>query len=88
MVERVDLERVRHADRERWRCGGEWDEGTEKIAVGQMADGRWYTRMYAGRVDWIGERVGRVYSGRHAEWYARRTARCWMRTLGGEWVEA
>jgi hypothetical protein len=94
-VERVDLERVRHADRQRWRSGGEWNEHAPKIAVGQLADGRWYARIYAGNtylcarpVSWPGERKGCAYAGEHAEWFARRTARCWMRTLGGKWIEA
>jgi hypothetical protein len=87
-VERVDLEGVLHAERHRWRSGGEWDEQAPKIAVGQLADGRWYVRRYAGPVRSWPRTSACAYAGRHAEGYARRTARCWMRTLGGKWVEA
>lgn len=96
MVERVDLERVRHAERYRWRAGGEWDQHAPKIAVGELlGGGGWYVRIYAGNtklcvppVRWPAERKGCVYAGPHGRWYATRTARSWMRVLGGEWVEA
>lgn len=91
-MERVDLERTPHAERQRWRAGGEWDELAPKVAVGTLADGRWYVRIYARNtqvrarpVRWPNERHGCVYAG---ERQARGTARRWMRTLGGEWVEA
>lgn len=57
-----------------------------KVLVGEVADGRWYARRYAGGV--TDEQIARVYAGPDAEWYARATARRWMRTIGGEWVEA
>jgi hypothetical protein len=83
-VEQVDLARHRHAEQQRWRSGGEWDLRARKVAVGAMADGWWYARWYtvagAGRAC--------AYAGPHAEHYARATARRWMRTFGGEWVEA
>lgn len=94
-MERIDLAQVRHADRQRWRSGDEWDERAAKIAVGVLADGRWYVRIYArnaqkcvGPIDWPGERIACAYPGEHAEHLARGTARRWMRTVGGNWVEA
>lgn len=94
-MERVDLERVRHAERHRWRSGGEWDEHAPKIAVGELLGGGWYVRIYdanpqlcAPPVRWPGERKACAYAGPAAEWYAYRTAGRWMRTLGGLWVEA
>jgi hypothetical protein len=69
-VERVDLTRLRKAERQRWRSGDEWDDSAPKIAVGQFTDGRWYVRQYGPAT--------RAYG----------TARRWMRTLGGQWVEA
>jgi hypothetical protein len=86
-VERVDLRRERHAERQRWRNGDEWDERATKIAVGELHDGRWYVRIYAGGIDPHTERIGRAYAGPHAEHYARGTARRWMRTIGGTWVD-
>jgi hypothetical protein len=86
-VERVDLGRERHAERQRWRNGGEWDESATKVAVGRLADGRWYVRRYSGCSRWP-YRGPRAYTGPHAEHYARGTARRWMRTIGGTWVEA
>lgn len=87
VVERIDLRKVRHAERQRWRCGDEWDRKATKIAVGTLPGGRWYVRCYDGLK--AGARpLARVYGPKHAEWYARGTARRWMRTFGGEWVEA
>jgi len=79
-VELVDLECERHAERQRWRNGGEWDERAAKVAVGELPGGRWYVRAYGGL------RRARAYTGEHAEHYARATARRWMRTIGGDWV--
>jgi hypothetical protein len=81
-MERVDLTRVRHAERQRWRNGDEWDPAAVKVAVGEL-DGGWYVRCYGG----VDEQA-RAWDGPHAEHYARATARRWMRTFGGEWVEA
>lgn len=47
-MERVNLMRERSALRRRWRNGDEWDERATKVAVGTLADGRWYARRYAG----------------------------------------
>ncbi|MET0426297.1 MAG: hypothetical protein ABW046_20680 [Actinoplanes sp.] len=80
-MELVDVERERHTERQRWRNGGEWDEKAVKIAVGQLAGGRWYVRAYGGH------HRQRAYSGPNAEHYARGTARRWMRTIGGTWVD-
>lgn len=82
-MERVDLTRVRHAERQRWRNGGEWDPAATKIAVGEV-DGGWYVRWYDMGTEW----PGCVYLGPHAEHYARATARRWMRVFGGAWVDA
>jgi hypothetical protein len=87
-VERVDLERVRHADRDWWRNGGVWDERAAKILVGVLADGRWYARRYSGGVSRTDEHMAYAYAEPNSEHYARATARRWMRTIGGEWVEA
>jgi hypothetical protein len=81
-VERVDLAHLPHAERQRWRNGGEWDPAAIKVAVGKLAAG-WYVRCYGAVAD-----NARAYDGPHAEHYARATARRWMRTFGGEWIEA
>jgi hypothetical protein len=81
-VERVDLTRLRKAERQRWRSGDEWDDSAPKIAVGQFTDGRWYVRQYGPATRAC------AYAGEHAEHLAYGTARRWMRTLGGQWVEA
>lgn len=82
-MERVDLADERHVERQRWRNGDEWDPDAVKVAVGELAGGRWYVRCYGGV-----EAAARAYGPPHAEHYARGTARRWMRTFGGEWVEA
>jgi hypothetical protein len=83
-VERVDLDRIGHAERQRWRNGDEWDLRATKIAVGELADGRWYVRCYDGPV----LPAARAYGPAHGEHYARGTARRWMRVFGGSWAEA
>lgn len=87
-MERIDLDGMPHAERQWWRSGDVWDERAPKIAIGQLADGRWYVRRYAGPVTAWPRTKTCAYAGPHAEWYARRTAGCWMRALGGTWVEA
>lgn len=82
-MERIDLADVRSAMRQWWRSGDLWDESAPKVAVGEISDGRWYVRRYAGGP----ERVI-AYAGPNAEWYARKTAGRWMRTVGGTWAEA
>lgn len=79
-MERIDLGQVRHAERQRWRNGGEWDESAVKVAVGEIPDGRWYVRRYGGGV------VKAI--AYRSERLARGTAARWMRTIGGEWVQA
>jgi hypothetical protein len=37
VVERVDLAAERHAERQRWRNGGEWDASAAFVAVGELA---------------------------------------------------
>lgn len=83
-MERVDLQTVRHAERQRWRNGGEWEPGATKIAVGELPDGRWYARWYTLGAAW----PAYVYGPEHGEWYARKTAGRWRRRFGGAWVEA
>ena len=82
-VELVDLECERHAERQRWRNGGEWDERAAKVAVGELPGGRWYVRAYGG-----GQHRQRAWRGEHAKHYAQGAARRWMRTIGGDWVGA
>lgn len=84
-MERVNLERERHAERQRWRNGGEWDQATTCVAVGTLAAGGWYARWY-GRGPL---RPGAcAYRSKDAKHLALATARRWMRTVGGTWVEA
>jgi hypothetical protein len=89
-VERVDLTWEDGKTRlERWRHG--WAQGpfVTHVGVGQLADGRWFaerTGRAATRRDM--QEGAAVYAGPHAEHYARGTARRWMRTIGGEWMEA
>jgi hypothetical protein len=82
-MERIDLADVRSAMRQWWRNGDLWDEHAAKVIVGEVADGRWYVRRYGGGTETV-----IAYAGPNAEHYARGTARRWMRTVGGEWVEA
>ena len=89
-MERVDLDheygKVRH---QRWGNGWEWGPYATHIEVGQLADGRWYAWRYGRYAGWRDTRQGAcVYTGQHAERLARGTARRWMRTIGGDWVEA
>ncbi len=83
-MERVELAYERHAERQRWRNGEEWDLRAVKVAVGELLDrDGWYVRCYGG-----GRDGARAWTGPKAEHYARRTAARWMRTIGGEWVQA
>lgn len=84
-MERVDLEREPHAERQRWRNGEEWGVETTCVAVGELADGRWYARLYDFSEP---DPPACAYLRANGEWYARATARRWMRTVGGSWVEA
>ena len=89
-MERISLDGVRHAERQRWCSGDEWDDQAPKIAIGELlGGGGWYVRTYAYRAGaWPLVRIPCAYPGPHAEHYARATAGRWMRTLGGSWVEA
>ena len=88
MVERVDLTWLDGKTRHQiW--GTRWPLGpfATHVCVGQLADGRWFAERYGRDASVRDKREGAaVYSGRHAEWYARRTAARWMRTIGGTWV--
>jgi hypothetical protein len=89
-VERLDLTRVHGKDRlTTWR--NRWDQGpfVTHVCVGTLDDGRWFAERYGRAASARDKREGAaVYAGPHAEHYARATARRWMRTVGGEWVEA
>jgi hypothetical protein len=83
-MERIDLDRERHTVRQWWHNGDVWDTRTVVVSVGELADGRWFVRLYGGGFD----DGARAYAGPNAEHYARGTARRWMRTVGGTWAEA
>lgn len=88
-MERVDLDheygKVRH---QQWRSG--WTDGpyATLVAVGQLADGRWFALRQGRGANWRDARQGAcVYAGPAAEHYARGTAGRWMRAGGSEWAE-
>ena len=81
MVERVDLEQHRHADRQRWCNGDLWDPAAVVVTVGLLGDGRWFVQRHQ-----LGGAEKALAYG--TEWLARGTARRWMRTIGGTWAEA
>lgn len=89
-MERIDLTRLdgkeRHATwRNRWPLG----PFATFVSVGELEGGRWFAERYGRAASVRDKREGApVYSGPNAEHYARGTARRWMRTVGGEWVEA
>jgi len=84
-VERVYETPMRGAIRQWWRNGDPWDQRTTQVFVGER-DGSWYARWDGGPA--VLRAGAAVYAGPEAEWYARGTARRWMRTVGGKWVEA
>ena len=79
---------MRGAIRQMWCNGDLWDERAIQVIVGERPDGSWYTRIHARTTRWPDRGGACVYSGVKAEWLARGTAGRWMRTVGGEWVEA
>jgi hypothetical protein len=88
-VERVNLDVLAYTeprnDRSVWVNGDPWSAGTTTVIVGELPEsGSWYAR-------WFGRGPLRpgdcIYTGANAEHYARATARRWMRTVGGVWVE-
>jgi hypothetical protein len=83
-MERVDLQQRRHAERQRWRNGDLWAPSTTCVGIGEVLDGGWYVRRYV--VGAAGQDA-RHWTGPKAEWYARGTARRWMRSIGGTWAE-
>jgi hypothetical protein len=89
-VERIDLTWLDGKERyQTW--ASRWSLGpfATHVCVGQLADGRWFAERYGRGASRRDLREGAaVYSGPHAEHYARGTARRWMRTVGGDWVEA
>lgn len=72
-----------------WRTG--WVEGpfATAIRLGRLGDGRWYAEC-RGRAMSRRDREGACVYGPdgRGEHLARGTARRWMRTVGGDWVEA
>ena len=89
-MERVDLTRLDGNTRHQtWRRGWVYGPFVTHICVGELADGRWFAERYGRAASRRDLREGAcVYAGPDAEHYARGTARRWMRTVGGEWVEA
>jgi len=89
-MERVDLVWQDGVTRhQRWRHGWELGWRATHVTVGQLADGRWFADRTGHGANRRDKREGAcVYSGRNAEWYARATARRWMRPVSGKWVEA
>jgi hypothetical protein len=84
-VERVFETPMRGAVRQWWRNGDPWDQHATQVFVGER-DGYWYARWHGGPA--VLRPGAAVYDGPRAKWYARATARRWMRTVGGEWIEA
>lgn len=81
-MERIDLASLPHAERQRWCNGDLWSPTTVVIAVGTLDGDRWYVSRHQ-----LGGAVHAcAYGPDHGEWYARGTARRWMRTVGGDWV--
>lgn len=89
-MERIDLAQVHGKTRvARWRRGWEFGPYVTHVAVGFLDDGRWFAERHGRTASRRDLREGApVYAGPHAEHYARRAARCWMRTIGGTWAEA
>lgn len=89
-VERIDLTRLDGKTRHQtWRHGWVYGPFVTHVAVGELADGRWFAERYGRAASVRDKREGAcVYAGPDAEHYARGTARRWMRTVGGTWVEA
>jgi hypothetical protein len=89
-VERIDLTRLDGKERhELWHNGWPLGPYVTHVCVGQLADGRWFAERYGRAASrWDLREGAPVYAGPHAEHYARATARRWMRTIGGDWVEA
>lgn len=89
-MERVDLARVHGKTRHQiWHNGWPLGPFVTHVCVGELADGRWFAERYGRNASVRDLREGAaVYAGPNAEWYARATARRWMRTVGGTWVEA
>lgn len=86
VVKRVNLDVERYTERRADRQVWFTTDRSTTVIFGALPDsGRFYAR-------WFGQGPLRdgdcVYDGPAAEYLARRTARRWMRTIGGEWVEA
>jgi len=84
-VERIDLRRRYPGVQAQWCDGKPWARRTRLVVVGVLPDGRWYAAQ--GSLGDEREPPACAYTGPHAQHYARGTARRWMRTLGGTWVE-
>lgn len=74
----------------RWRRG--WDQGWDatSVTIGRLADGRWFAQRSGYYASMRDKREGACVYGPdgRGEHLARATARRWMRTLAGDWVEA
>jgi hypothetical protein len=86
-VERIDLGNSFPQVKCIWRNGDPWGSRTVQIVLGGLPGDRWYVAALGWCAPWS-ELPGCAYAGEHAEHYALATARRWMRTVGGEWVEA
>lgn len=72
-----------------WRHGWVYGPFVTHVVVGELADGRWFAERYGRAASRRDKREGAcVYDGPDAEHYAQATAQRWMRTVGGEWVDA
>jgi hypothetical protein len=89
-VERVDLTQLDGKERHQtWQTRWVYGPFVTHICVGELADGRWFAERYGRGASRRDLREGAcVYAGKHAKHYALATARRWMRTVGGEWIEA
>ena len=89
-MERVDLAHENgKAPEQSWISGGPQSPFRSTVRVGQLADGRWYAERVGRAASVRDKQQGAcVYeSGDRGRYFAVATARRWMRTVGGEWVE-
>jgi hypothetical protein len=90
-VERVDLVRTYGRTRVRaWRNGWVQSPRVTVVTVGRLADGRWYAERHGRAANRRDLREGACVYGSddRGRRLAEGTARRWMRTVGGEWVQA
>lgn len=90
-VERLDLTWLfGKTEHQRWHAGGLYGPFATVVAVGQLADGRWYAERHGrGASRWDRREGSCVYrAGGRSRRLAEDTAARWRRTAGGEWVDA